>query len=363
MSNIGTVRYDAKSKVWYVDIWWKNERHKIFRLPIQGGDLISCKSKEMADTLKYVINRQIDQGIFFPERFKVKKPLHLKAYAEEWIEKQKHLMVGTLTIYKQYINNYITPHLGQIFITDITEGTLEDFVNNLNIGPKSKQNIIGCLMKILHDAERHHDIDRAPKKPVFSGKNKVVDPEVIWLEPKEQDLILENLSEQYRPIIMFMMMTGCRPSEARALQWSDIKWSRNEIVFRWTFDLKENLVTVKGKRPLPVPIVDDLKILLESIDKKQLSPYVFLNPKTGKSFSAVVLGKVFKNATIKALGYSIGMAHACRTSFAQQMANSGMEISMLSRWLRHSDTKVTKRYYEFKTSSMKSAADKVRKLR
>jgi hypothetical protein len=30
---------------------------------------------------------------------------------------------------------------------------------------------------------------------------------------------------------------------------------------------------------------------------------------------------------------------------------------------RHSGTRVTKRYYEFQTSSMKSAVDKVRKIR
>ena len=117
------------------------------------------------------------------------------------------------------------------------------------------------MMKILHDAERAHDIDKAPAKPVMRGTDKVVDPEIIWLEPAEQEKILAHLAPKYRPIYMFGVLTGCRPSEARALQWNDVKLSRGEIVFRHAFDIYENLVPVKGKRPLPVPITDELRTL------------------------------------------------------------------------------------------------------
>jgi len=361
MSNIGHVRYDKKGKTWYVELWLNGKHHRLYRLPIAGGELVSCKTENMAQTLKFTINRQIDQEIFYPERFKKKQPLHLKAYAETWLSKQDHLMNATKIAYKQYINKHLVPVIGHVFINDINEGMLDDLINKLNVAPKSKQNIISCLMKILNDAERHHDIDKAPKKPIMRGTNKVIDPEVIWLEPKEQELIIAKLKPEYRNVIIFMMMTGCRPSEARALQWDDVKFSRGEIIFRNTFDCKEKLVMVKGKRPMPIPIIDDVRILLESIEKT-LQPFVFINAFTGRPFSAH-LTDVFGTACKRALGYKIGMAKAGRTSFAQQMANNGMEISMLSRFLRHTDTKITKRYYEYKTSSMKSAVDKVRKIR
>ena len=45
-------------------------------------------------------------------------------------------------------------------------------------------------MKILRDAERNRDLDRAPNKPTLRGSDTVVDPEVIWLEPAEQYRIL-----------------------------------------------------------------------------------------------------------------------------------------------------------------------------
>jgi len=357
----GKVREDKKSKCWYLDLWLKGIHHRLYRLPIQGGEMVSCKTEGMAETLQFVVSRQIDQKIFRPERFKVKRPLHMKAYAEAWYSKQTHLGASTRGSYRTYLDKYIIPALGDRFITDISESDLETFTKGLTLAPKSKDNVLGCLMKILHDAERSKDIDKAPYKPVLRGSDKVVDPEVIWLEPPEQLKIINTLAPQYRPVILFGMMTGCRPSEARALQWDDVKLSRGEIVFRHSFDPTGKLIPVKGKRPLPVPISDELRTLIDEIPRN-LTPYVFMNQITGRPFTRN-LTKVFNRASKKALGYSIGIAKATRTSFAQQLANSGMEIHMVSRWLRHSGTKITKRYYEFQTASMKSAVDKVRKLR
>ncbi len=193
-SNIGSVRYDKTSESWFVDLRWKGKRHRIFRMPIQGGLLIQCKSKEMGDALKVIINTQIDMGVFNPERFKQKKPLHVKAYVEPWFARQTHLMAATRKAYRTYLDKYIIPVLGDQFITDITHGDLDSFVKSIRLGPKSKDNILGCIMKILHDAERNRDIDRAPNKPTLRGYDKVVDPEVIWLQPAEQERILAQLA-------------------------------------------------------------------------------------------------------------------------------------------------------------------------
>jgi integrase len=363
-SDLGSSRYDKKSKTWYVDLWLDGVNHRIYRMPIQGGMLIPCTSKEMAEALRKVINTQIDQGIFYPDRFKKKKQHAFVPYSDAWLERQKHLMEATARDYRGYLDNHLQPFFKQKLIADITKNDLEDLINWMPTGPKSKQNVLGCMMKILHDAESAHDIDKAPDRPEMRGNNKVVDPEVIWLEPEEQTKILEALALQYRKLIRFGMLTGVRPSEARALMKSNIKWARKEIVISHTFDYKGNFVRVKGKKALPVPMDEDLEALIkEAIDEqKEPSTFVFINPATGKPFSRNI-NKVFGRACKKALGLKIGIAKATRTSFAQQLANEGVDIHMVSRWLRHSGTKITKRYYEYQTSSMKSAIDKVRKIK
>jgi len=363
-SDLGASRYDKKSKTWYVDLWLKGENHRIYRMPIQGGMLIPCTNKDMAEALRMIINTQIDQGIFYPDRFKKRKQFAFSAYADSWLERQKHLMEATRRDYKGYIKNHLAPFFGSKLVADITETDLEDLLNWMQSSPKTKQNVLGCMMKILNDAERAHDIDKAPGRPEMRGNNKVVDPEVIWIEPEEQQAILDALSPQYRKLIKFGMTTGVRPSEARALMKDNIKWRRREIVISHTFDYKGNLVRVKGKKALPVPMDEALEELVKEAIDEQKAPgeFVFVNPATGNPFGRNI-NKVFARACRKALGYTIGIAKATRTSFAQQLANEGVEIHMVSRWLRHSGTKVTKRYYEFQTSSMKSAVDKVRKIR
>lgn len=363
-SNIGTSRFDKRSGTWFVDLWLDGVNHRIYRMPIQGGMLIPCSSQDMAEALRMVINTQIDQGIFYPDRFKRKKQFSFSSYADAWFSRQEHLMESTREHYEIYIRKYLKPFFGDKLIADITKTNLEDLVNWIAAGPKTKQNILGCMMKILHDAVESHDIDRAPSRPEARGKNKVVDPEIVWIEPTEQQMILDKLPPQFHKIIRFGMLTGVRPSEARALMKSNIKWSRREVMISHTFDCKGNLVVVKGKRPLPVPMVDGLdELLQEAIDEQKAhSEFVFINPATGRPFSRNI-SKVFGRACKKALGYKIGIAKATRTSFAQQLANADVDIHMVSRWLRHSGTKVTKRYYEFQTSSMKSAVDKVRRIK
>ena len=74
---------------------------------------------------------------------------------------------------------------------------------------------------------------------------------------------------------MFMMLSGVRPSEARALQWSDIKWSRKEILIANTVDIKGNIVPVKGKKILP--FYDRITDIFAGKHAEDLSPFVFPN--------------------------------------------------------------------------------------
>lgn len=360
MSDVGVVRCDPKSKTYYVDLTWKGKRERIYRLPILGGGLLACRTEEMGEYLRRLINDQITQGIFRPERFKQKKPLHLKSYALVWVEKQTHLMRSSHRDYHGYINNYIIPKLGDVFLNDLNEGLLEDFQRELTVAPKTKKNIMGCFMKILRDAERHGDIDRSPKKPPLTGSDKVIDPEIVWLEPEEQDKIIEKIPEKHRPVFLFMMLSGCRPSEARALRWQDIKWDHEEIIMSMAFDYREKLVPVKGKKILPIPMTEGLKYLLSQI-LRNLSEYVFINPNTGRRYTHN-FKTIWSKACTEALGQPVKLYHSTRHSFASQLVNAGLDIAIVQRLLRHTDPRTTKRYYEYKTAPLKIAVEQVRSI-
>jgi integrase len=43
-----------------------------------------------------------------------------------------------------------------------------------------------------------------------------------WLFQKDQISLFESLPDKHKPIIAFLMLHGCRPSEARALKCKDV---------------------------------------------------------------------------------------------------------------------------------------------
>ena len=359
MSNVGVVRYDGKARAYYVDLPASvtGKREKIYSIPVFGGNLMVCKTEDMGKYLRRLINDQITQGIFRAERFKRKKPLHLKAYAQEWLARQIHLGVATQKDYAGYIKNYITPLLGKVFIEDITEKTLEDFLKDLgHRAPKTRYNVVGCIMKILRDAKRWGDIPTCPEKPVVRGANVVIKPEMAYLDPATQREVLEEIPTEHRVIWMFLMLSGCRTSEARALRWQDIKWTRNEVMLAVTFDRGENLCTVKQKRIEPIPMTEGLRFVLKSIPRNLEQSYVFINPDTGNRYTHNFT-RIWRAACIKALGYYVRPYHATRHSYAFQKINAGMPLPILQRLMRHTDARTTKRYYDMAGGTLKSAAE------
>ena len=364
MANVGVIRYDAGAKAFYVDIPAKDsptgKREKIFSIPVLGGRLLPCKSEDWARALKDIINSQITQGIFRPERFRRRKPLHMKAFAREWLKNQSQLMEATRSSYTTIIENHVIPHLGHFFLDDITEGILGDYIKKdlAGLSPKTKVNVIGLVMEILRDAKAKKHISILPEKPRMTAKNKVIDPEIVWIEPDVQNKILDAMLEMHRGIYMFMMLSGVRPSEARALQWSDIKWSRKEILIANTVDIKGNIVPVKGKKILPIPMTESLTYLLENTPKN-LSPYVFPNPRTGRVYRRDAMDKIWRKACKKGIGHVVKLYHATRHSYASQLVNAGMDISAVQRLLRHTDARTTRRYYEYKTEPLRVKLDQV----
>lgn len=91
------------------------------------------------------------------------------------------------------------------------------------------------------------------------------------------------------PFVKFLFATGCRPSEAVALQWGDINLNKNFLTFQRSYTISEDGLKMKQglktqkKRKFPFNEGHSLKLLLESIKPENPQPeqLVFPSP-TGK---------------------------------------------------------------------------------
>lgn len=172
MSKVGKIRFDAKSKRYFVDLYWQGKRERLYK---HMGHM-PCRVVEMAEFLLQDIRREIDKGIFDPERYRNRRPVHLAEYAENWLE-SLDVAAATLHDYKNSLNNHILPKLGTVFLSDITADKLKKFQNKIDRAPKGKKNVMDCLKMIMRAAHDSGHIAYMPKWPTL----KVRKPAIRWL--------------------------------------------------------------------------------------------------------------------------------------------------------------------------------------
>lgn len=171
--------------------------------------------------------------------------------------------------------------------------------------------------------------------------------------------MLGYIHRRHRHIFTFGTLTGCRPSDARALRKQDVK--PNHITFAVTFGRAGELKEVKGKKIMPFPMTETLKELF-AIVPGNLTPWVFLNPDTGRPYGRNIT-RIYNRARDKAgISKSLQLRQFFRHSFAMNLLEQGVPKEIVSRLLRHQDPRTIDHYGEYQTNPLKSVLDKVQRL-
>lgn len=343
----------------YIYLRWTGTRHSF--TCYQGHPDLSFKDNDgLALKAKMSIDREIERGIFRPERWKTrsKRLFNLHGYYEHWIKQvEPDLSEATLADYRNSFTNHILPILGDDYIEDVTYERVVDLRNRIERQPHGKKNVLGALRRLLKFAFLSGHIPAVPPFPEFKGKNTVIKPKVKWVEPKERMEFLSAINQVHRPIFTFIMLTGCRPSEARAFRKVDI--DGEHLTFAMTFGRKGELKEVKAYKIKPWPLTEALRELFDQTPKN-LSPFVFVNPYTGKTYKRDTLNKIFRKARAK-VGINISLNEWGRKSSAMEWLQV-MDKGMVSYLLRHSDPRMIDHYAEYLTAPMKKILDRVHNL-
>ena len=341
----------------YIYIRWQGQRHYI---TTYLGIISFRDNPKLAQTALNVINGEIDKGPFRPERWKrrAKKLFTVQGYSRDWLDRiEPGLSTATIYDYRNSFKNHINPVLGHEYIEDLNKDKLTLLLNAIKRKPKGKKNVMDALKAMLRAAYESGHIPQLPIFPKLTGKHAIIRSEIKWVEPSEQFRIIKNIPSGHRAIFTFIMLTGCRPSEARAFRKVDIKESH--IIYAVTFGRKNELKEVKGKKIMPFPLTEALKELFNSMPKA-LGPWAFTNPQTGKAYSKTVFNGIFRRA-VNQLGFVVSVTEFGRKSFATQMLRE-MDKGTVSYLLRHQDPKMIDHYAEYQTAPLKSVLDRIQRL-
>ena len=248
----------------------------------------------------------------------------------------------------------IKPRFGHIKLRDMNVRQIQDFL--LDLRNKDKISAASCdyhaaLLKRLASLSVRWgflEVNFAKNVEMFNEFNGV---ENILTDAQLKTLLDVLHTDSNRKIcllILYLLHSGCRLSEARKAKWSDI----NETKKLWTVPAENS----KSKRVRSIPLSDGALEVLKQIDRSKDDVYVFTNPKTKTHFV-----NVFKpwNRLRNKAGLPEIRCHDMRHNFATYAVNSGRSIYEVSKLLGHADTRTTQRYAHLSEKTLLEASNSV----
>jgi len=251
-------------------------------------------------------------------------------WIDEWIEKYKQNQVrpSTLSEIKSVVKNHIRTHFTNKAIDKITLDEVQTGLLQIS-SSKMRETTKAYLHEIFKRAQQNGLIKFNPVEAAVIPKH--IESEGRALSPQEEQIFFEKIksSPNYGPFL-FMRWTGSRPVGAEIVEWKDIDF-QNKSVF-----VDDKKTKIKRAVPLVAELGDYLVRITQTPGK------IFPN------FRARNCSRTTKNLN---LGFDI-TPKDLRTTFGTQCADNGVPIEILSRWMGHTTTKTTEKYYIKKLSTL-----------
>lgn len=169
----------------------------------------SGKADRVAEALRWLADKQAEQtAATFGQWF------------DTYVDQLSGIQPRTRDDYKAMRRRYLT-ELDPLPLPLITRAHVAAVVNRLDRdgkSPKTIKNAIHMLSSVMDLAVDEGHITRNPVKRVRLPKAQLVEHEERFLTHEEAAALVDATHLHYRPLVMFLLGTGLRWSEATALQ-------------------------------------------------------------------------------------------------------------------------------------------------
>jgi integrase len=210
-------------------------------------------------------------------------------------------------------------------IRDITVGLLKAYVKHRQEQGADGGTIkreFNILRSAFNVAKKEGLLQYIPHFPM----PKENPPRQGFVEPEEIRAILEHLSENLHPLILFLYATGCRSGAAKKVTWEHVDLKAKEIKLPWT-------ITKNGK-PLTLPMTAELYKMLSKPK---------LHAENEPVFDTTNLRKEWDEATATAKKPNI-LLHDLRRSAVRNLRKAGASESTAMKISGHKTRAIFLRY-------------------
>lgn len=283
----------------------------------------------------------------------------VQEYATHWLtSKKQHLSPTTYERYTNDLNNYIFPAIGAKKVCNVMQAEIQRLMSNYGKthAEKSSKNLLGILHSLFDSARINRIISFNP----CEGVKIVQTPpyEYYIYSDSEMATLMEKLSGHPAIVpISLIAYCGLRPSEALGLQWEDIDFKDHTLTIRrtavsvgGTVVVKDTAKTKESRSTTYIP-TDVLKI----IGPYRGIGYVYKS-KNGGPISVNLFSNWFRKF-LKRNNLKHTRLYDLRHYTATTLMDAGLPDTVISQYMRHTTTNMTKKYQHIREQTRRAAAE------
>jgi site-specific recombinase XerD len=319
IKQVDGVKWNNVIKAWYIEL----EKFNFSAVVSLLSRFVHINAAALEDSIKQTFNPYENKG----GRLKVKVPQDYLNYLE-----QKRYSKNTKDVYIHYFKDFISYFSGRQ-LENITVDEINDYILKIiqeqNISSSQQNQRINAIKfyyeKVLGKEKMYINIKRPRKTKslpnILSAK-----------EIKRMIELTDNL--KHKCVISLLYSAGLRRSELINLKLTDIISDRMLIKIRQS----------KGKKDRYVGLSQMVLRLLREYYKKYKPKEWLFEGQNGGKYSFESVGKVVKNAALKAGIKRNVTPHMLRHSFATHHLENGTDLRYIQEFLGHSSSKTTEIY-------------------
>lgn len=275
----------------------------------------------------------------------------------------------TARVYRSWLNARILPTWGEYPLSAIQPQTVELWLRNLALSPKSKTHI-RALMHSLFEFAMFAGTLELGRNPISLVRNVGASHKVRQtrnLTIAEFQRLVEALPEPFATLVLCCACLGLRISEALGLQWQDVDCLGAQIAIRRS--VVAQVVDAPKTQGSEKSISAASELLQRLQAWKQVTQFssdtdwIFASPvKLGRlPYSYTGTSRIIRRAAER-VGIGRLSTNAFRHSFRSWLGAEGIPVAVQKELMRHSTSGMTLRYGTTFDAQLKDASARVANL-
>jgi len=269
----------------------------------------------------------------------------------------------TVTLYRQRLDRHVIPLLGtrriaEVTVTDVRR--LVDRLGQVGLAPSTVTSVINIVSGLLRFAVKEGLTERNPVRDLDRddrpGVARLTEPR--YLTAEEVGVVLDRMTDSFRPVAAACAYAGLRISEALGLRWRDVDFAASTLTVNGQLGNDGTRVPAKSRASeATVALLPALARELRAHRSRQASRELRLVHGDALVFTTA-RGKPQsrRNAlrAVRAAGDAAGLnpesrqpvgLHDLRHSFVALALDAGLSLAEAAVLARHANARVTAQVY------------------